>query len=321
MLFALDNVQKRYGTLEALKGITVQVEPGSIGLLGPNGAGKSTLIQTLLGLIELNGGSATVLDHREPDEKRASQRLTGYMPEDDCYLPYMTAVEYVSFNGRLSGMPKSEAFRRAHQTLHYVGLGEARYRELEGFSTGMKQRVKLAQGLVHGPELLFLDEPTSGLDPQGRDEMLELINDVRDRGVNIVLSSHLLHEVEQVCDEVLMLNEGKLVHYGPIEALTGEDDTRVIEVKTRDNNERLEQLLLEHDYAVEREGLTLKVHLEADEDEQSMLQLAVDHEIQIRHFMPSELTLEAAFLGLLEDDDRAPTSSNAKESSTAEARA
>lgn len=317
MLFALDNVQKRYGSLEALKGLTVDVEEGSIGLLGPNGAGKSTLIQTLLGLIELNGGSAEVLGHRVPDESRAIRRSTGYMPEDDCYLPYMTAVEYVSFNGRLSGMPKSEAFRRAHQTLHYVGLGEARYRTLDGFSTGMKQRVKLAQGLVHGPELLFLDEPTSGLDPQGRDEMLDLIGDVRDRGVNIVLSSHLLHEVEEVCDEVLMLNEGELVHYGSIEALKGDDDQRVLEIQTREQNDLFQTILDDHGYEVDREGLKLKLRLEAEDDARDVLKLAVEHDVQIRHFMPGELTLEAAFLGLL--DDESPETSRDQSDSTARA--
>jgi ABC-2 type transport system ATP-binding protein len=317
VLFALDNVQKRYGSLEALKGLTVDVEEGSIGLLGPNGAGKSTLIQTLLGLIELNGGSAEVLGHRVPDESRAIRRSTGYMPEDDCYLPYMTAVEYVSFNGRLSGMPKSEAFRRAHQTLHYVGLGEARYRTLDGFSTGMKQRVKLAQGLVHGPELLFLDEPTSGLDPQGRDEMLDLIGDVRDRGVNIVLSSHLLHEVEEVCDEVLMLNEGELVHYGSIEALKGDDDQRVLEIQTREQNDLFQTILDDHGYEVDREGLKLKLRLEAEDDARDVLKLAVEHDVQIRHFMPGELTLEAAFLGLL--DDESPETSRDQSDSTARA--
>ncbi|MFU8806786.1 MAG: ATP-binding cassette domain-containing protein, partial [Bradymonadaceae bacterium] len=178
MLFELDNIQKHYGRFQAIAGLTLRVDSHAVGLLGPNGAGKSTLIKTLLGLLEMSGGSATVLGHRLPDEARHIRRLIGYMPENDCYLPYMTAIEYVSFNGQLCGMPRAEAFRRAHEVLYYVGLGEARYRKLQGFSTGMKQRAKLAQAIVHGPKLVFLDEPTNGLDPTGRDEMLELVEDV-----------------------------------------------------------------------------------------------------------------------------------------------
>ena len=303
MLFSLNNLRKRYGALEALAGLTVEVQEGSVGLLGPNGAGKTTLIKVLLGLTDISEGRASVLGRRVPEQGRDVRRLVGYMPENDCYLPYMTAVDFVTMSGRLSGMPKSEAFRRAHQVLHYVGLDEARYRELDEFSAGMKQRVKLAQGLVHGPELVFLDEPTSGLDPQGRDEMIALINDVRSRGISVVLSSHVLHEVEQVCDAVLMLNQGRLVHYGQISELqSGEAD--VIEIRTREQNEQLVDALTDAGFDAELDGRSVTVQMADRQQEEDLLEIAVDNGIQIRHFMPSTLTLEAAFLQLLDSEKR-----------------
>ncbi|MFB6262528.1 MAG: ABC transporter ATP-binding protein [Bradymonadaceae bacterium] len=302
MLVRLDNVQKYYGDLEALAGVTAEVDEGTIGLLGPNGAGKTTLLQLLLGLLEPTRGSIEVLGRPVPSDARSVRRRTGYMPETDCYVPYMTAVDFLTYNGRLAGMPKNEAFQRAHQTLYYVGLEEARYRDLGGFSAGMKQRVKLAQGLVHGPDLLFLDEPTSGLDPQGRDEMLDLIRDIAGRGVNVVLSSHVLHEVEAVCDEVLMLNEGELVHYGAIDELKAGGD-RVVEIRTRDEDDALERALTDEGYDVVREGLHLEVHLDPEADAQKLLEIADRESIQIRHFFPAELTLESAFLELLEEDE------------------
>jgi ABC-2 type transport system ATP-binding protein len=220
------------------------------------------------------------------------------MPENDCYLPYMSAIDYVSFGGQLAGMPRAEAFRRAHEVLYYVGLNEARYRKLSGFSTGMKQRVKLAQALVHGPRLVFLDEPTNGLDPKGRDEMLDLINDVKSRGVNIVLSSHLLADVERVCEKVIMMNQGEIVHAGEIEALK-DDGKNVFEVATKTQNAELKALLEEQGLDVLEEGLKLKITLPSDDDGQLILKTARENDIQLRHFMHAELTLEAAFLGII----------------------
>ncbi|MFP4600680.1 MAG: ABC transporter ATP-binding protein [Persicimonas sp.] len=308
MLFELHNVQKMYGNFEALEGITLSVEEGSVGLLGPNGAGKSTLIKVLLGLLEMSRGSASVLGYRLPDDTHRIRQAIGYMPENDCYLPYMTAVRYVSLMGELTGMPKSEAFSRAHEALYYVGLGEARYRKLSGFSTGMKQRVKLAQALVHGPKLVFLDEPTNGLDPTGRDEMLDLIDDVKARGVSIVLSSHILYDVERVCSSVIMLNQGQLVHHGPIAELTSGDTERVVDVQTKNQDEQLREALISRGFDASREGFRLKVRMEPDDDPRKILDVAVEEGIQIRHFMPGELTLEKAFLGLLSEHEHEETS-------------
>ena len=304
LLFDLDNLQKRYGHFQAIKGLTLKMEEGSVGLLGPNGAGKSTLIKTLLGLLDFHGGSASVLGHKLPQEKVAIRQAIGYMPENDCYLPYMTAIEYVSFGGELTGMPRKESFRRAHEVLYYVGLKEARYRKLGGFSTGMKQRVKLAQALVHGPRLVFLDEPTNGLDPQGRDEMLKLINDVKARGVNIVLSSHILSDVEQVCDAVIMMNQGEIVYSGAIHDLKHEGDT-LLEIETKQPPEHFIELLTARGFDAHRKGLRIAVSLADRSRSQEILSLARAHGIQIRHFMPAELTLEAAFLGLIDEHNTA----------------
>ena len=211
-----------YGPVQALAGVSGAVLPGATGLLGPNGAGKTTFLKTLLGFLRPDSGdlAAFGLDPaREPLEVR---RRVGYMPEQDCHLPGMTASGFVAFAGELSGMPRDEATSRAHEVLYYVGLGEARYRTVDTYSTGMKQRVKLAQALVHDPDLLLLDEPTNGLDPGGREEMLALIQDVTTRrSMSLILCSHLLHDVERVCASVIVFNQGRVATQGTVAALTG----------------------------------------------------------------------------------------------------
>lgn len=301
MLFDLENVQKSYGNYQALKGITLKIQEGSVGLLGPNGAGKSTLIKSLLGLLELSGGSASVLGFRLPEDTHKIRQSIGYMPENDCYLPSMTAVSYVALMGGLTGMPRSQALSRAHETLHYVGLGEARYRKLGGFSTGMKQRVKLAQALVHGPRLVFLDEPTNGLDPQGRDEMLDLIGDVKSRGISVVLSSHILYDVEKVCESMIMLDQGELIHFGTIAALKADRQKSIVEIETKEQNEQFAEILKARGFSVQQQGLLLQVRLVAPQTVQGLLDAAIEEDIQVRRFMPAELTLEKAFLSLLDE--------------------
>jgi ABC-2 type transport system ATP-binding protein len=210
-----------YGPVLALAGVSGALRPGPTGLLGPNGAGKTTFLKTLLGFLKPERGRLTAfgLDPgRQPLEVR---RRIGYMPEGDCHIPEMTASAFVSYAGELSGMPRNEAVSRSHEVLYYVGLGEARYRTLDTYSTGMKQRVKLAQALVHDPDLLLLDEPTNGLDPAGREDMLTLIADVADsKGISLVLCSHLLRDVERVCRAVIVMDrEGRRL--GNIAELTG----------------------------------------------------------------------------------------------------
>lgn len=200
-----------YGDKVAVQDFTCAIPEGCVGLLGPNGAGKSTLIRALLGFVDPLAGNGTVLGHNIATDALAIRMDVGLMPEMDCHIPGMTAVEFTAYAGELSGMPREQALRRAHEVLEYCGLGEARYRNLETYSTGMKQKAKLAQAVVHGPKLLFLDEPTNGLDPDGRDEMLGMIKDIsHGKGVNVVLSSHLLPDIEKTCDEVIVMHGGKL---------------------------------------------------------------------------------------------------------------
>src|SRR5215467_6827907 len=219
---SLDNVTVEYGRNRALNGVTAAFAPGAVGLLGPNGAGKSTMIKSLLGFIVPLQGQMRVLGMdvaAAPVEIRAR---IGYMPENDAHIPGLTAVQFVSYCGELAGLPRADATQRAHEVLYYVGLGEARYRTIDQYSTGMKQRIKLAQALVHDPDLLFLDEPTNGMDPKGRDEMLELVRDLaHNKGVNLILSSHLLPDVEYTCDYVVVLDKGVVATHGPIQGLKG----------------------------------------------------------------------------------------------------
>src|SRR5438874_11259708 len=211
-----------YGSLVALSGVTGAFPPGPTGLLGPNGAGKTTLLKTLLGFLTPDSGGITAFGLDPAVSPLDVRRRIGYMPEVDCHIPSMTAAAFVAFAGELSGMPRDEAISRAHEVLYYVGLGEARYRTVDTYSTGMKQRVKLAQALVHDPDLLLLDEPTNGLDPAGREEMLALIRDISERRqMSLILCSHLLRDVEQVCENVIVFNQGRVAASGRIADLTG----------------------------------------------------------------------------------------------------
>ncbi len=216
----LEGVTKDYGAQRALDRVDAAVRPGVIGLLGPNGAGKSTLIKALLGLVRLSAGTARVLGLDARKSFRRVRELAGYMPEDDCIFPGLKGVEAVAYAGELSGLPRQVALRRAHEVLDYVGIAEERYREVQTYSTGMRQKQKLAQAIVHDPKLVFLDEPTSGLDPLGRERMLRLVRALHDRaGISVVLSTHLLHDVEKVCDSVVILGRGRLLVHDTVENL------------------------------------------------------------------------------------------------------
>jgi ABC-2 type transport system ATP-binding protein len=288
-----------YGLVQALAGVTGTVRPGPTGLLGPNGAGKTTLLKTLLGFLDPDRGrlSAFGLDPRtEPLEVR---RRLGYMPEQDCHVPGMTAAAFVAFAGELSGLPRDEAISRAHEVLYYVGLGEARYRNVETYSTGMKQRVKLAQALVHDPGLLLLDEPTNGLDPQGREEMLTLIRDIATRrGMSLILCSHLLRDVERVCDNVIVFNQGKVAASGTIRELTG-PRRQAFDVRLKGDRTALLTDLkdLGGDW---REGEdALRLFLPDGHGPETIFRLARESGVQVRHLRPGAETLEDVFLRAL----------------------
>jgi len=214
----LEGLWVRLGTRDILKDLKGSLSGRTIGLLGPNGAGKSTLINTLLGFYRPSAGAARVLGLDILRDARRIRSLIGYMPESDSFIAQMTAVNLIRMMAELSGIPRDAALERAHEALFYVGLGEARYRQLGTYSLGMKQLAKLAQAIVHGPRLLFLDEPTNGLDPPARQRMIRLIREMRDSGeVHILICSHLLRDVEETCEEVLILKDGQNVHYANLE--------------------------------------------------------------------------------------------------------
>jgi ABC-2 type transport system ATP-binding protein len=293
---SLDDVTVEYGKNRALAGVSVKFPEGAVGLLGPNGAGKSTMIKSLLGFIAPKQGTMRVLGldvAHKPQEIRAR---IGYMPETDGHIPGMNAVTFVAYCGELAGLPPVDSMQRAHEVLYYVGLGEARYRNLETYSTGMKQRIKLAQALVHDPDLLFLDEPTNGMDPKGRDEMLELIRDLaHNKGVNLILSSHLLPDVEFTCDHVIVLDKGRIAADGPIQKLKGPAG-RVFEVRIKGDPTTFIDLL-------DREGMechatdedVMRVFVPDGRGAQDVFALAASHGVQVRHLRPSVPTLEDVF--------------------------
>lgn len=296
MAIEVYNLSFSYGKIRALSGINLKVEGGATGLLGPNGAGKSTLIKILLGFLQPAQGSGRVLDYDIRTEQTRLRRVVGYMPEDDCFLPGMDAVTFTAFLGELSGMPHQEAMKRAHEVLFYVGLGEARYRLLDTYSAGMRQRLKLAQALVHDPKLLFLDEPTTNLDPQGRKEILELIKDLADgKGIQVLLSSHILSDIEEVCDNVIILNRGQVVAQGKLKELKALK-FRLYELKIKGEREAwLERITQLGCRAEITEDELIRLYLPAEIDSQQIFRLAQEAGIQIRHFRRCQSSLEDFF--------------------------
>ena len=251
---------KRYPGVTALDGLTVDLEPGVIGLVGANGAGKSTLIKILLGLLPPTEGEARVLDLDTATQGARIRELVGYMPEHDCLPPDVSATEFVSHMGRVSGLPSGAARERTADVLRHVGLYEERYRPMGGYSTGMKQRVKLAQALVHDPKVLFLDEPTNGLDPAGRDEMLALIERIGGEfGIAVVVASHLLGEIERVATWLMAIDAGKLLRTAPLASFT--ERTGQLLIETDETAEPLAARLIDRGIGARADGRTVVVDL------------------------------------------------------------
>ena len=263
-LIALDGLTKRYRNgVTALDALTLELEPGIIGLVGANGAGKSTLLRILLGLLPQTSGEATVLGYDVRRQGTTLRRFVGYMPESDCLPPDTTAADFVGQMARLSGLPRSAARERAAEVLRHVGLYEERYRPIGGYSTGMKQRVKLAQALVHGPRLLLLDEPTNGLDPAGRDEMLALVRRTgTEFGIAVVVASHLLGEIERVCDHLVAVDAGRLIRSAPLTTFT--ERTGVLAVDVEEGAAALADALVAAGLQAVADGRTVLVELVDD---------------------------------------------------------
>jgi ABC-2 type transport system ATP-binding protein len=316
---SLRTLTKSYGGgPPALRDVTLEIEGGVTGLLGPNGAGKSTMIQCVLGLLPDFEGDATVLGLDARRQRRAIRRRVGFMPETDAYLPDMTGIRAVRYLGQLTGMPYNEALRRAHEMLYHVGLGEAIYRQVKDYSTGMRQRFKLAQALVHDPELIFLDEPLAGLDPKARDELLALITDLaRQHGKHVIWSSHILPDVQKVAEAVVVLHEGRsrgtfrLEDLQPRRGLFGLDAEGALE--------GFEERLRAGDVTVVGAGNAedadetrgpaagarrrWTVGVSAEDGPRKLFELARAHGVRIRRLGPVTESLEDVFMRILGDGE------------------
>jgi ABC-2 type transport system ATP-binding protein len=297
-LVSFEDLAVSYGLVQALAGVRGAFYPGPTGLLGPNGAGKTTLLKTLLGFLSPDAGRMTAFGKDPTKEPLEVRRKLGYMPEQDCHIPGMSASAFVAFAGELSGLPRDEAISRAHEVLYYVGLGEARYRNVETYSTGMKQRIKLAQALAHDPELLFLDEPTNGMDPAGREEMLDLIGDlVNNHAVNVIVSSHVLPDIEATCSHVVVMDKGRVAASGPIAGLK-QSQGQIFELRVRAPR-GIETFVA----ALKEAGLqasvdddqAMRVFVPGERGAQDIFALSAREGAQVRHLRPSLPTLEDVF--------------------------
>ena len=247
-LLSVENLTKQYKGVVALNNVSFEISDGITGILGENGAGKSTTIKIVLGLLEATSGTAKILGETASENINIRSRL-GYMPEHDCLPVNVSAAEFLTHMAELSGLPPSHARSRAADTLRHAGLFEERYRAMGGYSTGMKQRVKLAQALGHDPAIVLLDEPTAGLDPAGREEMLDLVRKThKEFGISILFSSHLMADVERTCDRIIVLREGRVIQSGEVKSFTEETETVYIEVDT--NKEQFVAALRQRDVEV-----------------------------------------------------------------------
>jgi ABC-2 type transport system ATP-binding protein len=298
----LDNLEVRFGERAILNKLNASLTGQSIGLLGPNGAGKSTLLNTLLGFHQPSSGTARIFGRDIRTQARQVRSLIGYMPENDAFIAGMTGVRFVRLMAELAGLPREHALERAHEAFFYVGLGEVRYRTLGTYSLGMKQSAKLAQAIAHGPKLLFLDEPTNGLDPPARARMIQLIQEIRDRGdLRLILSSHLLRDVEECCDEVLILKDGNIAAFCNLEE-ERRSNRRFLEIETRGENngsfiEAVEKLGCETAPGAQgRVKLVMPDGLEV----RRLYEVAAAQNVQIRRLNHKRDSLEDIFLKAME---------------------
>jgi len=293
-LISARDLTKFYGDVHALDGLTMDVEPGIIGFVGANGAGKTTFIRILLGLLKPTSGSASVLGLDAQRQAVDVRRQVGYMPEHDCLPMDVSGTDFVAHMGEMSGLPFTVARERAAEMLRHVGLHEERYRLIGSYSTGMKQRIKLAQALVHDPKLLLLDEPTNGLDPAGRDEMLELVERTgRSFGIALLLTSHLLGEIERVCDSLIAIDAGKLQYAGSVAAFTNRTESLMLELD--DEVPELATRLQAKGLKVEGSGVNYRIVLEGDATYDAIRDVAADLKAPITRLELARHKLEELF--------------------------
>ncbi len=298
----LDNVHLERGGKPVLQGISARLSGRAIGLVGVNGAGKSTLIGALLGVLRAHTGSIRVLGRPLPDEAMEIRTRSGVMAEQAGIYPGGSGVDAVTFAGTLNGLSRRESLRLAHRALDALDVGEERYRPTKTYSTGMRQRCKLAMSLVHGPEILILDEPTVGLDPKGRVQLLSLIRDLRDEGRKILLSTHILQDAEFLCDDLLLLEAGTVSYFGPVENLVSSGKHQYVVEGTGFNSEFV--------HALQGEGIDVLRHTperiffttRGDDDLRSFWSLTYSHGLEIRQLGREVLTLEDAVIEVMERD-------------------
>lgn len=301
----LDGLGVTFGRRPILRDLRGALSGRAVGLLGPNGAGKTTLIHTLLGFYPPSAGTARIFGQDITTDAKAVRAVVGYMPERDSFIAKMSCVHFVRLMAELSGIPSDAALERAHEALFYVGLGEARYRAVDTYSLGMKQLAKLAQAIVHGPRLIILDEPTNGLDPPTRQRMINLVREIRDTGrARIVLSSHLLRDVEECCDEILVLKDGRIAANCNLEE-ERKANRKFIEVETRGSDrasfaEAIGQLGCEYALAGERR---IKLVMQEGVEIADLYRLAYERQIQIRRLNYKRDSLEDIFLKAMESGD------------------
>lgn len=302
----LDGVSKQFRSVLALDNVSLDLQPGVTGLLGPNGAGKSTLIKILLGLLPATSGSGRVLGLELGKDSRAIRAKVGFMPEDDCYLPTLSGVECVQFSARLCRFPAIEALRRAHEILDFCGAGQERYRPVETYSTGMRQKLKFAQALVHDPPLLILDEPTTGLDPEERDAMLNRIRVLKDRhNKSVLVCTHILPDVQVVSDSVVIMARGQVCVSDRLERLS-QPESPAIHIRTLGPSDELRENLQASGLMVEdAEHGSLKIAGGDDETAGMVWAAAQQSGTVIRSMRPARNSMEAIFLDAVRENARA----------------
>jgi ABC-2 type transport system ATP-binding protein len=300
LIIETQSLCKVYGRQRALDGVNLQVAPGAIGLLGPNGAGKSTLMKCLLQLQPITSGSARLLGREVGSEGREIRKRVGYTPEQDCHIPGMVGCEYVTYCAQLCGLPFDVSRQRAHEMLDFVGMGQERYRKIDTYSTGMKQRLKLAQAIVHDPEIVFLDEPTNGLDPKGQAQILDLVHSLwRTYGITVIVSSHLLHDVDRICEQIIIIARGRVLVHDSLENLKARK-RGAAEVVVAGRHEELRLACQRQQWGCE---LLPNGHLKVEHNASSLnplISLLHDLKLAPLELIPSPNALEETFLQALE---------------------
>lgn len=298
MILTIKNFSVSYGSNKVLQNINLELPNAAIGLLGPNGAGKSTLIKAILGLLKPDSGSGRFMNFQIGSNDKRIRQYVGYMPESECLIPGFNAIQYVSYCAQLCGMAPREAFKRAHKVLYLVGLGEARYRKLDTYSTGMKQRLKLAQAIVHDPHLLFLDEPTNGLDPDGREEMLDLIRQIAKIEERcIILSSHLMRDVERCTEYLVIMDKAQIKCQGAIKDLSAGQANR-FRVRVNQSVDLATAALRESGFTVDhmnRREPEFEVVIPPERQARELFKILIGKGVQIRKLIPRNYTVEEIY--------------------------